>query len=350
MNKAFVLTAFAAALLSACAATVQPERFAVADIPGADAQIVDGYDRAVKRVTAKVEETLRSQAPGFGTCKVEVNNVPDPHTFERSIRTDCFGGVGFDTAVLDIARRANDLQVPRFRFIVSTPQYRGALNWKVKAGRTTIAYYLDVPADTQLSYGEPYEAEGAHERATPPVVAPTTEPRPLAARSPQQAVASFSPTPSQAPSGPSIYVPPPPADLRSEPAGAPVELPRPMAAAAPYSSPQRTAAYVERPSRAYSPSLTPLSSWVTTKGKQGWTLSVFSSGQPITAAQAARFNATELITARHNRPSPQPYALLLPPAATEEAAISEWQRVTGNYNQRPAAAYELFRLMEAGVQ
>lgn len=243
MNNRLLISAVSVSLLSSCATTGDPERYAIADLPGREAQIVDGFDAAVRKVSIDVEWELRSKPKGFGTCKVEVNNVPDPRTFERSIRTDCFGTSRFDAAVMEIARRANDLSIPRYRYIVSTPQYRGALNWKVRAGRVTIAYYMDVPADTPIAYGEPYEAEAIHERArfpkgetagaidqqSAPQMPSQTEPQPVPERSTSQVAPG--PTAFDGPPPSPVGLAPSEGDLRIYPAPtalAPVSVSEPV--------------------------------------------------------------------------------------------------------------------------
>lgn len=399
MNKPLVTATTSLVLLCACATTAPPERYAVADIPGREAQIVDGYSDAVRKVSVDVEYELRSRPSGMGTCKVEVNNVPDPQTFERSIRTDCFGGQGFSRAVMDNARRANDLSIPRYRYIVSTPQYRGALNWKVKAGRTTIAYYLDVPADAPLSYPEPYEAEAIHERVRFPAgatvaAAPSPQPRiDLAPSIPPPQEESSSPPTSIEPEAPPvsggeelddlrIYPPPQvaPVSIPQPAAPAPLEAvrefysaPTPMpvpVAATPRIEPFRLQpqpvvyrqASVARPAYATyvhvppvitlppAPLITSLDSWVDHHGAEGYTLAVYHSSSPITPGQASRFNTDHLLAAKFEGPDTKPYILLLPPQATREQTIQEYQRVTRNRGERPVNAYALEKLMSSGIR
>lgn len=404
MNNRLLISAVSASLLTSCATTGDPEHFAVSDLPGREAQIVDGFDSAVRKVSVDVEWELRTRPRGFGTCKVEVNNVPDPTTFERSIRTDCFGTSRFDAAVMEIARKANNLQIPRYRYIVSTPQYRGALNWKVKAGRVTIAYYLDVPADTPIAYAEPYEAEAIHERARFPKqsataadnvqVQPSLQPQP-----------NPDPAPAEPAPAPTVSAPPPAAvaptseELRIYPAPsrpvttavldvAPIEAPRPLPPSAPQARANETfygdepvqnvhatyrhqppvitipatysaqtaskpATYRHVPPRITIPSSTQVTSfdgWVAQHGKDGYTFALHFSSSPISSAVVARYNADHLLVAKDEVRTDKPYVLLMRPSDTPEQAINEYQRVTGYHGSRPAYAWGVNELLESGLR
>lgn len=422
MNNRLLISAVSASLLSSCATTGDPERYAISDLPGREAQIVDGFDAAVRKVSIDVEWELRSRPKGFGTCKVEVNNVPDPRTFERSIRTDCFGTSRFDAAVMEVARRANDLSIPRYRYIVSTPQYRGALNWKVRAGRVTIAYYMDVPADTPIAYGEPYEAEAIHERArfpkgqTPagidqqpapqmpsqpdpqPAVEQSVEPAPAALNTPSASPVAMTsteddlriypasvPTPlapiplpqpapviepavvdRRLPAAPQVRIPPTPApSLPRDEVFYEEAAPQVMAATYRHQAPvsvipatYNAAAsqpwpYVHVPPRVSIPAgphVTSLDGWVTNHGKEGYTFALHFSQSPITSAAISRYNADHLLVAKDEVRTDKPYVLLMPPLATPELAIQEYQRVTGNLGAPPAFAWSLNELLTAGLR
>lgn len=338
-SNLFPLASVALLFLGACA-SLPPEYYAVAAKPGDEARIVDGYAGAIDDVMQRLETILRNDPAGKGICKVEVDNVPNPKTYEREIRIACLGRNEFDDAVLTAARQANDLSVPRYRYTVSTPQYRGALNWQAKAGRTTVTRYFDVPPKTPISYGEPYEREAAlHGRRRH---APTGY---RAGVSAQRAQAKLHQEEAERLNPARI------AAIVEAPAAVPVPIPPPLPPGAVFTLPAASGEIEPIPPATLpKPLVTSFKSWVDARGKEGWTLPVQVSAEPIPQNVASTFDVDQLLAAKHTGDHPRPFALLLLPTPTEPEAIDLYMKATGGIKDRPPSAYKVQQMLDAGVE
>ncbi|MDT0618557.1 hypothetical protein RM531_08705 [Salinisphaera sp. P385] len=126
-------------LVSACASSPSSYQPASLQEPGVGEVVHRGSTSERQAAMDRLQAAFSRNVRANGSCKIEVNNVPDPETGDRTIATECIGDSEYERQVMR-SLRTTRLAIPRFRTIVWTQGYESILNWNERIGNRSIAY------------------------------------------------------------------------------------------------------------------------------------------------------------------------------------------------------------------